>query len=381
MNYSIIDWSDINIKIELSTFCMVDGVTEYHAIIHGSDRNISAKQQFLNVDKALKRLKDPGLFPGSVALFKRFFLSDAANQYSFFEQMHNDCAMSLVQQPPLDGTKVAVWFYFVSEGEKIEENGRYCGFEHSGYNHFFHTQIQNPLKDEVAETAFIFDKYINLLKEHSCVLSSDCIRTWIYVQNVDLHYDGMVVARKKLFEKENLTNQTHYIASTGIEGRSHDAHVLVLMDAYSVKGLNCDQISYLHAPSNLNPTHEYGVTFERGTSVIYGDRRHVFISGTASINNKGEILFEGNVLKQAERAFTNINALLSEADAGFDDVAQMIVYLRDSADMDVVTDYLNIHYPHIPKVLLWAPVCRFGWLIEIECVAISKVNESRFACF
>ena len=41
---------------------------------------------------------------------------------------------------------------------------------------------------------------------------------------------------------------------------------------------------YQYQYEDVNRTYEYGVTFERGTAVTYGDRRHVFIAGTASID-------------------------------------------------------------------------------------------------
>ena len=100
---------------------------------------------------------------------------------------------------------------------------------------------------------------------------------------------GMVKARAAAFEREGLNRETHYIASTAIEGRQADPNALVSMDAYAIEGIKQDQVTYLHAPTHLNRTHDYGVTFERGTAVDFADRRHVYISGTASINNKGEI--------------------------------------------------------------------------------------------
>ena len=63
------------------------------------------------------------------------------------------------------------------------------------------------------------------------------------------------------------------------------------MDNYAIAGVKKEQIHYLYAPSHLNRTSDYGVSFERGTYVDYADRRQVFISGTASINNKGEVMY------------------------------------------------------------------------------------------
>ncbi len=74
------------------------------------------------------------------------------------------------------------------------------------------------------------------------------------------------------------------------------------MDTYAVDGLKSEQIHYLYAPTHLNPTYEYGVSFERGTYVDYGDRRQVFISGTASINNKGEVVCPGDI-EQADGTY------------------------------------------------------------------------------
>ena len=51
---------------------------------------------------------------GSVAIFKRFFISDAANQSDKLQAIlteESDCATSIVEQPPLNGTKVALWAY------------------------------------------------------------------------------------------------------------------------------------------------------------------------------------------------------------------------------------------------------------------------------
>jgi enamine deaminase RidA (YjgF/YER057c/UK114 family) len=253
--------------------------------------------------------------------------------------------------------------------------------ERPACKHLFNTQLQTPLSDEARETRSIFESYIKSLARHNCSLKDNCIRTWIYVQGVDIHYMGMVNERKKVFEEQGLSPETHFIASTGIEGRYTSPRSLALMDAYGIDGIKPAQIRYLHAPTHLNPTYEYGVTFERATSVDYGDRRHVFVSGTASINNKGEIVYPSDILKQTERTFENVGMLLKQADAQMDDVVQMIVYLRDIADYTVVSDYLETNYTETPYVLVLAPVCRPGWLVEIECIAIKAVKNTEFEQF
>ena len=175
---------------------------------------------------------------------------------------------------------------------------------------------------------------------------------------------------------QNLTENTHYIASTGIGGRHADPKVLVQMDSYAIGGLQPGQVKYLYAPTHLNPTYEYGVTFERGSYVEYGDRRHVFISGTASINNRGEVVHVGDVRQQTLRMWENVETLLAEAGCSYDDVAHMVVYLRDTADYAVVKQLYDERFPKKPKVFLLARVCRPGWLVEMECMAIKDTESS-----
>jgi enamine deaminase RidA (YjgF/YER057c/UK114 family) len=134
----------------------------------------------------------------------------------------------------------------------------------------------------------------------------------------------------------------------------------------------------LKAPTHLNPTHEYGVAFERGTVVHYGDRDHIFISGTASIDNLGQIVNTGDIAGQTERAFENVGALLTEAGAAISDLSHLIVYVRDLADSPLIEQYIEHHYPFIPRVIVQAPVCRPGWLIEIEGIAIKATNNPKY---
>ena len=141
----------------------------------------------------------------------------------------------------------------------------------------------------------LFNEYVMQLAEEGCKLADNCIRTWLFVNDIDLNYGGVVRARNQVFFTQGLTVHTHFIASTGIGGRQQDPNVLAQMDNYAIDGIKEGQTKYLYAPTHLNRTSDYGVSFERGSYVDYGDRRHVFISGTASINNKGEILYSKDV--------------------------------------------------------------------------------------
>ena len=370
-------------SIEIFKYEVPEGVCEYHAILRVTNPLLTYAEQVECLLGAYGSLLG-GELKGAVAVFKRFFLSDAANQANYLQALHaehSDCALSVVEQPPLDGTKVAMWVYLQKGVQtKTLPNGIY-EVSHGGYRHLWMAGACNQASNSEYQMRLLFNDYVMQLLENSCSLADNCIRTWLFVQNVDVNYAGVVKARNEVFVTQNLTDKTHFIASTGIAGRHANPKVFVQMDAYAVDGLQKEQIHYLYAPTHLNPTYEYGVSFERGTYVDYGDRRHVFISGTASINNKGEIMYPGDVRKQTERMWENVETLLKEADCGFEHVGHLLVYLRDIADYTVVKGMFDKRFPNIPKVFLLAPVCRPGWLVEMECMAILPKHNEAYPAF
>lgn len=368
---------------EIFRYEVAEGVSEYHAILHLSNPQLTYTEQVDALMQAYDDLVTNDL-KGAVAVFKRFFVSDAANQSDYLQVLHaecSDCALSIIEQPPLDGTKVALWVYLQRGVDtKALTNGIY-EVKHGSYRHLWMAGACNQALNSEYQMRLLFNDYVMQLSENGCSLANNCIRTWIFVQNVDVNYAGVVKARNEVFVTQNLTDKTHFIASTGIAGRHANPKVLVQMDAYAVDGICEEQVHYLYAPTHLNPTYEYGVSFERGTYIDYGDRRHVFISGTASINNKGEVMCSGDIRKQTFRMWENVETLLKEADCTFDHVGHLLVYLRDIADYTVVRDMFEKRFPSIPKVYLLAPVCRPSWLVEMECMAVKPINDDRYPAF
>jgi len=373
-------WNDLFVKTSWSIFQPVQGVAEFYVVAEILDTTLSGQEQFHCMDRAVERLKTIEVFKKAVFVWKRYFVSDAVNQHAWLNSPSSE-AVTIIQQPPLNGAKVALLLYAVENASLHLENDGTVAMIQSHYTHLYHTQLHEKSGDSFEQTRAVFKEYLQKLANHRCTLEAHCLRTWLFVQNIDNRYRGMVRARKELFALEGLTSQTHFIASTGIEGQFIYPDVFVTMDAYAVQEIRREQIRYLYATSNLNSTYEYGVTFERGTCIQYGDRRHIFISGTASINNRGEIVYPLQLEKQTGRAMENIHALLSEAEAGWPDVTHLIIYLRDIADYENTRRYFETNYPEIPYVILLAPVCRPGWLVEVECMAIKAVSDDRFEAF
>ena len=356
-------------SVQLSLFEAAGGTCEYHLMVHvAAEGSVEGQLQILHAayDETVSGLK-------ASPVFVRYFLSDVANQADVLKRAVEgrwNCAVSVIGQPPLDGSKVALWVYLVSDVASICEKDGMWSAEYLGYRHLWLSNGSHCGGDSKEQTEEILDSYAQKLSSYGCDIPNHCLRTWFFVQDVDTNYAGVVVGRKGRFQQMGLTEETHYLASTGIAGTNEHKDSLVSMDAYAVEGIPAEKVTYLKGSTHLNPTHEYGVTFERGTAVDFDDRRHILISGTASIDNRGQIVHPGDVRNQTFRMWENVEVLLDEAGCTYDDVAHMIVYLRDIADFSDVKAMYAERFPSHPKVFVWAPVCRPGWLIEMECIAI-----------
>ena len=349
-------------------------VREYHAMIHVNNAMLPFAEQLEAVLTAYHGLLNE--LSGAHAVFKRYFLSDAANQADAVVLADvTDCAKSVIQQAPLDGTKVGLWVYLMTGVKTAVTKGGLYEVSHGAYRHLWNGSACNLAANSEYQMRLLFNEWVMQLMEEGCTLKDNAIRTWLFVNDVDLNYGGVVRARNQVFFTQGLTRETHFIASTGIGGRQQDPNVLAQMDNYAIAGIREEQIHYLYAPTHLNRTSDYGVSFERGTYIDYGDRRHVFVSGTASINNKGQIMHEGDVVKQTHRMWENVEMLLAEAECTYDDTAYMIVYLRDTADYAVVRSLYEERFSNKPYIIVHAPVCRPGWLVEMECMAVKSIQN------
>ncbi len=323
-------------------------------------------------------------------IYIKIYLSDISNQADYIckylEEKYQDVFYILIGQAPASGAKIAIEAYFckAENNYKIKKDNSLnkVALSHGQYLTVFGNMTTDLEKDSYEQTEELMNNLSCQLSELGGNIKQNTLRTWFYIRDIDNNYQGMVRSRRELFEKENMTKDTHFISSTGIGGCSPLPFSLVQLSYILTFGLEKEQVEFMSAPENMNPTHEYGVTFERGTKVTYGDRSHYYISGTASIDNKGNIVFLNDVIRQTERALTNIEALLGGYNAGIDDLKIMIVYLRDFSDYHVVNEYLNERFrDRIPYIIVNAPVCRPGWLVEIEGIAVNDHKNCMFKDF
>ena len=323
--------------------------------------------------------------PQQQVVFKRYFLPDESLRQQFPAEKG---AVSYIIQPVLCEGSVALWLV-LCEGAQVHDQGRETILEGEGIRLIIIASLTCPEGTSEQQTRSIFGAYAALLEARGLTLEGNCVRTWLFCDDIDHQYAGLVKARREFFAACGLTPQTHFIASTGIAGRPAGAGTpegayslvsanegvpapaatpaIVQMDALAIEGAFTQR--YLYARTHLSPTYDYGVTFERGVRIDAGGHHATLISGTASIDHKGNILHEGDVTAQTRRMWENVEALLDEAGDAWSDVRMMLVYLRNREDAALVKPLFDERFPDTPKVFLHAPVCRPGWLVEMECIA------------
>jgi enamine deaminase RidA (YjgF/YER057c/UK114 family) len=365
------------------SFCGHSGTAEHYITVEAPGDLSLLRQLDIITQRYAEAMQTLRLRPDS-AVFRRFYLSDAANQDAvvrrsslFGEPQDSPVAVSIVEQPPLSGGKVAMLAYHLESPAELAKSHvppQHVLVERGRLGHLWSTQLSgsNSQRPRPAgdQTEYVFDSLVDALSARGATLAANCVRTWIYIKDIDMFYQDVVAARTGLFNQHGLTLDTHYIASTAIGGACAGRFNIVMMDAYSILGLESGQVSYLSAYDRICATKDYNVTFERGTRVAYSDRAHHFISGTASIDAAGDVVHVGNVERQAGQALDNVDALLRSGGASLADMTHFIVYLRDSSDYPALQGYFAERFPQVPRLIVRGAVCRPEWLVEVEGVAI-----------
>jgi enamine deaminase RidA (YjgF/YER057c/UK114 family) len=333
-------------------------------------------EQIAAISEAEETLLREFSIPAAQIVSKRFFSSDlhlhgeALRRQKVRQGEEYFC--SVVEQPPANGARLALLGLCLGSVQTKRRSGPCFVVESDfGVRHFFveHLAVDDAQADAEAQTSRIFQELARLLAREDATIADHVLRTWIYAPHLDADYPGIVRARNAVFSAIGLVPESHFIASTGIQGGAGLRFARVLMDVYAMSGSGRGRTRYIHVPDFMPPTHTYGVAFERATAVAVGPLEFLFISGTASIDKHGQILHEGDVERQTERTLENLAAVLDAADFARGDLTSLIVYLRDPADHAFVQPRVRAFAGDVPAIYVKAAVCRPGWLVEIEATA------------
>lgn len=123
----------------------------------------------------------------------------------------------------------------------------------------------------------------------------------------------------------------------------------------------------IRAPGLAEPISHYT------DAVRYGDI--VFISGVAPVDQDGRLVGENDVVEQTRQVFRNMSRILTAADAGFEDILKVTVYLTDVSDRTKINpvrqEYFGAHRPASTLIGI-STLAIPGMKVEIEAVVGSK---------
>ncbi len=209
----------------------------------------------------------------------------------------------------------------------------------------------------------------------------DVARTWFYLRDILAWYGPFNAVRNAAFQRMGLmgANGSGKIpASTGIEGRNARGGWSTLdLLAFAPREGHRLEIRRLNN-SKQNEATEYGSAFARATEVVVGDARYIFVSGTASIDDRGESVHQGDFETQTLYTLEAVRALLQGAGASLSDVQQATAFIKnpcDGAAFERIVGRAGL--ATLPLVTTVADVCRDELLFEIDATAVLPVREGR----
>ncbi len=219
--------------------------------------------------------------------------------------------------------------------------------------------------DAYEQTLAMFREAEQLL-ERAGMAFTDVMRTWIYFREMQRDYPNFNRARRDFFASRGIDPVP---ASTGIGATDFAAPHDLCLGLYAVQGVE-SPLRTVMSSATLNEAPAYGSDFSRGMRVEECNRVALYVSGTASLDETGATVHEGDLEAQADRMLLNVAALLERQGAGFGDIVSAITYVKRPEDASALERRLaNAGYHGFPHVLVQAEVCRPELLCETELVA------------
>jgi enamine deaminase RidA (YjgF/YER057c/UK114 family) len=248
-------------------------------------------------------------------------------------------------------------------------------------------QLQSLLGENLPNVQNRREQAEKMFREAEALLKSkgasfrDVARTWIYVEDILDWYSDFNLARNTCYSEFGLlhngdVNNAEDIflpASTGIEGRNPEG-TSTIMDLLAVtKRSNTGiQIQPLYGNMQRSP-YRYGSAFSRAMKVVEPKEKWLFVSGTASLNEKGETVHAGDLRSQVEHTVEVVDSLVQPEGASFSDLCEATVFLKRKNDFSLYQETAeSLGLSNIPAVYLIADVCWDELLFELDAAFVTE---------
>ncbi|HUI93822.1 MAG TPA: Rid family hydrolase [Chitinivibrionales bacterium] len=195
-------------------------------------------------------------------------------------------------------------------------------------------------------------------------------RTWFYNNCLLEWYDSFNAARTRFYRERGIFDRM-LPASTGIGGKNPHESALVA---------GAEAVVFKHAKASMeavasplqNQAFSYGSAFSRAVELKTPAERRLLVSGTASINEAGKTVFEGDLHGQIKQTLDVVEALLRSRQMGWTDVVRAIAYVKQPGFAKDFSKYCaSSGLPALPWIIAHNEVCRDNLLFEIEVDAVT----------
>jgi enamine deaminase RidA (YjgF/YER057c/UK114 family) len=127
------------------------------------------------------------------------------------------------------------------------------------------------------------------------------------------------------------------------------------------------RLTRIPAPEGVAPGTGY-------THVVTGTGRLVAVSGQVALDERGEVVGEGDPAAQARQVFENLRRCLAAAGAGFEDVVKLTYFVTDVAYLPAVRAVRDAHIdaerPPASTAVQVAALFRPELVLEVEALAL-----------
>ena len=114
--------------------------------------------------------------------------------------------------------------------------------------------------------------------------------------------------------------------------------------------------------------------YSQSVEIDLGQARMLLLSGQVPLDAQGNTVGKGDLAKQLEQTFRNIQTLVEQAGGSMRDVVKLNYYLRDMSQIQVVRDvrnrFINTQSPPASTAVEVSRLFRDDVLVEIEATAI-----------
>ena len=199
-------------------------------------------------------------------------------------------------------------------------------------------------------------------------------RTWFYNNNLLEWYYAFNAARTRFYRERGVFDRV-LPASTGIGGKNpHEAALVAGAEAVVFKHAGAS-IQAVVSPLQ-NQAFKYGSAFSRAVEITTPQERRLIVSGTASINEQGKTVYEGDIGAQINHTMKVVEALLDSRQIVWSNVVRAIAYVKHPGFAKDFSQYLaSSGMPKLPWITAHNEICRDDLLFEIEVDAVKVAAD------